>query len=85
MLLYFNSIKSYLSNDDTFKFNLAQVKQLGDIQSTSTNSIEILIVLQVQTVLGHYKEAEEELLTIQSAKYRAEYTYMECLTRCCKL
>nr|CAG4646981.1 EOG090X04LA [Megafenestra aurita] len=60
VLLYFNSIKSYLSNDDTFKFNLAQV----------------------QTVLGHYKEAEEELVTIQSAKYRGEYTYMECLTRC---
>nr|CAG4636942.1 EOG090X04LA [Ceriodaphnia reticulata] len=60
VLLYFNSIKSYLSNDDTFKFNLAQV----------------------QTVLGHYKEAEEELVTIQSTKYRSEYTYMECLTRC---
>nr|CAG4639113.1 EOG090X04LA [Daphnia magna] len=60
VLLYFNSIKSYLSNDDTFKFNLAQV----------------------QTILGHYKEAEEELVTIQSAKYRSEYNYIECLTRC---
>nr|CAG4649262.1 EOG090X04LA [Scapholeberis mucronata] len=60
VLLYFNSIKSYLSNDDTFKFNLAQV----------------------QTVLGHYKEAEEELVSITNPNYRADYTYMECLTRC---
>nr|CAG4641626.1 EOG090X04LA [Eurycercus lamellatus] len=60
VLLYLNSIRSYLSSDDTFKFNLAQV----------------------QTVLGHYKEAEEELLTIQNQKYRNDYTYLECLTRC---
>nr|CAG4634733.1 EOG090X04LA [Alona affinis] len=59
-LLYLTSIRSYLSSDDTFKFNLAQV----------------------QTVLGHYKEAEEELLTIQNSKYRTDYTYLECLTRC---
>nr|CAG4647833.1 EOG090X04LA [Moina brachiata] len=60
VLLYLNSVKSYLSNNDTFRFNLAQV----------------------QTVLGHYKEAEEELLSIQSPKFRSDYTYMECLTRC---
>lgn len=39
---------------------------------------------KVQTVLGHYKEAEEELLSIQSPKFRSDYTYMECLTRCRK-
>nr|CAG4646193.1 EOG090X04LA [Macrothrix elegans] len=60
VLLYLNSIKSYLSTDDTFKFNLAQIL----------------------TTLGHYKEAEEELLSIQSIKYRNDYTYLECLTRC---
>lgn len=38
----------------------------------------------MQTILGHYKEAEEELVTIQSAKYRSEYNYIECLTRCRK-
>ena len=38
--------------------------------------------MKVQTILGHYKEAEEELVTIQSAKYRSEYNYIECLTRC---
>nr|CAG4642453.1 EOG090X04LA [Evadne anonyx] len=60
VLLYMNSIKSYLGNDDTFKFNFALVK----------------------TILGHYKEAEEDLLVIQKPQYRTDYTFLECLTRC---
>jgi len=37
---------------------------------------------QVKTILGHYKEAEEEFLTIQKPRYTSDYTFLECLTRC---
>lgn len=37
----------------------------------------------VKTILGQYKEAEEELMAIQKPQYRNDYTFLECLTRCC--